>query len=226
MTTSNSHLATVPPRRCVVCENEDRDAIDRDLIRKRRTQADIARQLGVNRSTISRHYRNHVLPAVASAMISAPGDVTIRTMITEFDDLYGSNRQIREMAFARDDLRLAKDMNVEQRRLLEVLLKQGDKIGAGSVSDAIGIDRERWAELDRTIKAQYEKVAYQYAVKFAKAIVTLSGLPDDVRDRITEIVLRAEFPGEGPVVVDGAAMEVTGADTANSETDQSEDGDG
>lgn len=226
MTTSNSHLATVPPRRCVVCENEDRDAIDRDLIRKRRTQADIARQLGVNRSTISRHYRNHVLPAVASAMISAPGDVSIGTMITEFDDLYGSNRQIREMAFARDDLRLAKDMNVEQRRLLEVLLKQGDKIGAGSVSDAIGIDRERWAEIDRTNEARHAKAARQYAVKFANAIVTLSGLPDDVRDRIAEIVLRAEFPGEGPVVVDGAAMEVTGADTANSETDQSEDGDG
>jgi transposase-like protein len=225
MTTSNSHLATVPPRRCVVCENEDRDAIDRDLIRKRRTQADIARQLGVNRSTISRHYRDHVLPAVASAMISAPGDVSIGTMITEFDDLYGSNRQIREMAFARDDLRLAKDMNVEQRRLLEVLLKQGDKIGAGSVSDAIGIDRERWAEIDRTNEARHAKAARQYAVNFANAIVTLSGLPDDVRDRITEIVLRAEFPGEGPVVVDGAALEVTGADTANSETDQSEDGD-
>jgi transposase-like protein len=225
MTTSNSHLATVPPRRCVVCENEDRDAIDRDLIRKRRTQADIARQLGVNRSTISRHYRDHVLPAVASAMISAPGDVSIGTMITEFDDLYGSNRQIREMAFARDDLRLAKDMNVEQRRLLEVLLKQGDKIGAGSVSDAIGIDRERWAEIDRTNEARHAKAARQYAVNFANAIVTLSGLPDDVRDRIAEIVLRAEFPSEGPVVVDGAALEVTGADTANSETDQSEDGD-
>jgi len=225
MTTSNSHLATVPPRRCVVCENEDRDAIDRDLIRKRRTQADIARQLGVNRSTISRHFKNHVLPALASAMISAPGDVSIGTMITEFDDLYGSNRQIREMAFARDDLRLAKDVNVEQRRLLEVLLKQGDKIGAGSVSDAIGIDRAQWAELDREISARYAKEARQYAVSFAESIVTLAELPEDVRDRITEIVLRAEFPGEGPVVVDGAALEVTGADTANSETDQSEDGD-
>jgi len=201
MTTSNSHLATVPPRRCVVCENEDRDAIDRE-----------------NRSTISRHFKNHVLPALASAMISAPGDVSIGTMITEFDDLYGSNRQIREMAFARDDLRLAKDVNVEQRRLLEVLLKQGDKIGAGSVSDAIGIDRAQWAELDREISARYAKEARQYAVSFAESIVTLAELPEDVRDRITEIVLRAEFPGEGPVVVDGAALEVTGADTANSET--------
>jgi AcrR family transcriptional regulator len=223
MTTSNSHLATLSPRRCVVCENEDRDTIDRDLIRKRRTQADIARQLGVNRSTISRHYRDHVLPALASAMISSPGDVSIGTMITEFDELYGSNRQIREMAFARDDLRLAKDVNIEQRKLLEVLLKHGEKIGAGSVIDAIGIDRDRWAELDRETKAHYANVAKQYAINFAKAIVTLSELPDDVRDQITKIVLQAEFPDDGSAVVDSAAPEVTGGDPADSEEDQNED---
>jgi AcrR family transcriptional regulator len=223
MTTSNSHLATVSPRRCVVCEHEDRVTIDRDLIQKRRTQADIARQLGVNRSTISRHYRDHVLPALASAMISAPGDVSIGTMIAEFDDLYGSNRQIREMAIARDDMRLAKDVNVEQRKLLEVLLKHGEKIGAGSVSDAIGLDRDRWAELDREYKVHSAKAARQYAINFAESIVTLSELPEDVRDRITAIVLRAEFPDEGPVVDDGADAEVTGGDTDDGETDQSDD---
>jgi transposase-like protein len=223
MTTSNSHLATVPPRRCVVCENEDRDTIDRDLIRKRRTQADIARQLGVNRSTISRHYRNHVLPAVASAMISAPGDVSIGNLLSEFDDLYGSNRQIREMAIARDDLRLAKDMNSEQRRLLEVLLKHGDKIGAGSVSDAIGIDRDRWAALEDEISVRYRRMTAEYVRKFATAIVTLSGLPDDLRDRISEIALRAEFPSEEPVIAADATVDITGDDSPNSETSQDED---
>lgn len=54
MTSSNVHLTPISPRRCVVCGDEDREAIDRDLIRKRRTQTDIARQLDVDRSTISR----------------------------------------------------------------------------------------------------------------------------------------------------------------------------
>lgn len=223
MTTSNSHLATVPPRQCVVRENEDRDAIDRDLIQKRRTQADIARQLGVNRSTISRHYKNHVLPALASAMIPSPSDVSIGSVLAELDDIYGSNRQIREMAIAEHNLRLAKDVNGEQRKLIELVLKHGEKIGAGSVSDAIGIDRDQWAELDRDTKAHYAKRAKEYAVTFAKVIVTLAELPEDVRDRITEIVLRAEFPGEGPAVVDDAALVVSGDDAAESETAQSDD---
>jgi AcrR family transcriptional regulator len=226
MTTSNSHLATVSPRRCVVCENEDREAIDRDLILKRRTQADIARQLGVNRSTVSRHYRDHVLPAVASAMISAPGDVSIGTMIAEFDDLYGSNRQIREMAFARDDLRLAKDMNVEQRRLLEVLLKHGDKIGAGSVSDAVGVDRDRWAELDRTIRAQYEKVAYQHVLDFAQAVVTVSELPDDIRGKIMEIFLRGQLDAEQLAALDARLAEGFGDDESDGTEDEDQAGSG
>ena len=53
--------------------------------------------------------------------------------------------------------------------------------------------------------------------------MTLAELPDDVRDRITEIVLRVEFPDEGPPVVDGAVPEVTGGDTTDSETAQNDD---
>ncbi len=223
MTTSNNHLTPISPPRCVVCRHEDRDAIDRDLIRKRRTQADVARQLDVDRSTISRHFKNHVLPALASAMISSPSEVTIGSVLAELDDIYGSNRQIREMAIAEHNLRLAKDVNGEQRRLIELLLKHGEKIGAGSVSDAIGIDRDQWAELDRETKAHYDKRAKEYAINFAEKIVTLSELPEDVRDRITAIVLRAEFPDEGPVVDDGADAEVTGGDTEDGEADQSDD---
>jgi hypothetical protein len=91
------------------------------------------------------------------------------------------------------------------------------------VSDAIGIDRDQWAELDRETKAHYDKRAKEYAINFAESIVTLAELPEDVRDRITEIVLRAEFPDEGPVVDDGADAEVTGGDTDDGETDQSDD---
>jgi hypothetical protein len=223
MTTSNSHLAILSPPQCVVCGHEDRDAIGEDLIRKRRTQADVARQLDVDRSTISRHFKNHVLPALASAMISSSGDVSIGSVLAELDEVYGSNRQIREMTIAEHNLRLAKDVNDEQHRLLEVLLKHGEKIGAGSVSDVIGIDRARWAALDRETKAHYAKAARQYAVDFAESIVTLSELPDDVREKITEIVLQAEFPEEVPVVVDGADSDVTGGEIAESEMDQSDD---
>ena len=223
MTTSNSHLATVSPRRCVVCEHEDRDTIDRDLIRKRRTQADIARQLGVNRSTISRHFKNHVLPTLASTMISAPAEVSIGSLIDEFDYHYGVNRQIQERALARDDLGLVLRAGAEQRRLLEVLLKHGEKMGAGSVFDAIAMDPERWAQIESEAAARHRKLAEEWVVKVARGIVTLSELPDDVRDRITEYVLRAEFPDEGPVDAGDAVEEIAGGDPSDSEADQDED---
>jgi hypothetical protein len=223
VTTSNNHLTPISPPRCVVCRHEDRDAIDRDLIRKRRTQADIARQLDVDRSTISRHLKNHVLPTLASTMISAPAEVSIGSLIDEFDYQYGVNRQIQERALARDDLSLVLRAGAEQRRLLEVLLKHGEKMGAGSVFDAIGRDPERWAQLEREIAARYRKLADERVLKVAKGFVTLSELPEDVRDRITELVLRAEFPDDGPVDIGDAVPEATGGDTADSEANQDED---
>ena len=226
MIESIGHITPIAPRRCVVCAHANRDALDRDLVQRRRTQADIARQLGVDRSTVSRHYRSHVLPALATAMVSGPGEVSIGNLLSEFDDLYGSNRQIREMAIARDDLRLAKDMNTEQRRLLEVLLKHGDKIGAGSVSDAIGVDRDRWAELDRATKARYEKVAYQYVLDFAQTVVTVSELPDDIRGKIMEIFLRGQLDDEQIAALDARLAEDFGDDGSDGTESEDQAGSG
>jgi hypothetical protein len=213
-------VVSMSPYRCAVCRHEDREAIDQDLIRKRRTQADIARQIGVDRSTVSRHYKNHVLPVLASAMISSPSDVTIGTLLSEFDRLYGSNEQIREIALVERDPRLAKDVNIEQRRLLEVLLKHGDKIGTRSVPDAIGLDRERWAQLERETAARYRRVAEEWVYRALKGVVTLSELPDDVRDRITEIALRAKFPDGLPAVAEDADANDAGNDSTSSQAGQ------
>jgi hypothetical protein len=111
----------------------------------------------------------------------------------------------------------------EQRRLLAVLLRHGEKMGAGSVFDAIARDPERWAQLERETAARYRKIAEEWVFKVAKGIVTLSELPDDVRDRITEYVLRAEFPDEGPVDVGDPVAEVARDDTSDSGADQEED---
>jgi hypothetical protein len=152
--------------------------------------------------------------------------VSIGNLLSEFDDLYGSNRQIREMAIARDDLRLAKDMNTEQRRLLEVLLKHGDKIGAGSVSDAIGVDRDRWAELDRATKARYEKVAHRYVLDFAQTVVTVSELPDDIRGKIMEIFLRGQLDDEQIAALDARLAEGFGDDGSDGTETEDQAGSG
>jgi hypothetical protein len=224
MAQANGYITTMPRDRCVVCRHKDRDAIDRDLIQKRRTQSDIARQLDVDRSTVSRHYRYDVLPALASAMISAPGDVSIGTMIAAFDELYGSNQQIREMAIAREDLRSAKDVNAEQRKLLELLLKHGEKIGAGSVTDAIGIDGERWRELERETATKYAGIARQDRFKFARAITTLGDIPDDVREKITEIFLKGQLSKEELEALDVELAEIFGDEWPDSEGGDDQEG--
>ena len=210
MSNSSAQITPVSPNRCVVCADDDREAIDRALIRRERTQADVARQLGVDRSTISRHFRNHVLPALASAMVSNSADISMGSVLAEFDHLYGTNRQIQEVALARDDLRLARDMSVERRKLLEVLLKNGDKIGAGSVTDAIGIDRDRWAQLDRDTSARYAEVARQEKLKFARALTMLADLKDDVRDRIMNVFLRGQLSPEELAALDKDLVEEFG----------------
>lgn len=210
MSNSSVQITPVSPNRCVVCADDDREAIDRALIRRERTQADVARQLGVDRSTISRHFRNHVLPALASAMVSSSADISMGSVLAEFDHLYGTNRQIQEVALARDDLRLARDMSVERRKLLEVLLKNGDKIGAGSVTDAIGIDRDRWAQLDRETSARYAEVARQEKLKFARALTMLADLKDDVRDRIMNVFLRGQLSAEELAALDKDLVEEFG----------------
>ena len=219
MSSPSTQIRPVPPNRCVVCGHEDQEAIDRDLVRRQRTQADVARQLGVDRSTISRHFRNHVLPALASTMISSSADISMGSVLAEFDHLYGTNRQIQEVAIARDDLRMARDMSIERRKLLEVLLKNGDKIGAGSVTDAIGIDRDRWAQLDRETSARYAKWAMREKLKFARALTMLADLSDDVRDNITNVFLRGQLSREELAVLDAELAEDLGDELPDSGSD-------
>ena len=219
MSSPSTQIRPVPPNRCVVCGHEDQEAIDRDLIRRQRTQADVARQLGVDRSTISRHFRNHVLPALASTMISSSADISMGSVLAEFDHLYGTNRQIQEVAIARDDLRMARDMSIERRKLLEVLLKNGDKIGAGSVTDAIGIDRDRWAQLDRETSARYAKWAMREKLKFARALTMLADLKDDVRENIVAIFLRGQLSREELAVLDAELAEMFGDEWPDSGSD-------
>jgi len=105
-------------------------------------------------------------------------------------------------------------------------LRNGEKIGAGSVSDAIGVDRDRWAELDRTIRAQYEKVAHQHVLDFAQTVVTVSELPDDIRGKIMEIFLRGQLNAEQLAALDARLAEGFGDDESDGTEDEDQAGSG
>ena len=62
--TNHTSGAVVVPR-CSICSRPDGEDLDRDLVLRRRTQAEVALIVGVDRSTVSRHVKNHVLPRLA-----------------------------------------------------------------------------------------------------------------------------------------------------------------
>ena len=76
------------------------------------------------------------------------------------------------------------------------LLKYREKIGTRSVSDSIGLDPKRMAELHREISADYWKAVEDWRRRFAQAIVTIAELPDDMRGPIPEIFLRGQLSRE------------------------------
>jgi hypothetical protein len=67
--TRNTHpTGRSDENRCTVCNHPEAEAFDRDLTLGRRTQAGVARVVGVHPSTVSRHRRNHTLPRMAMAV--------------------------------------------------------------------------------------------------------------------------------------------------------------
>ena len=51
---------------------------------KRRSQSEVARLVGVDRSTVSRHVKNHVMPKLAEIVLIETKDVAVGTIIDEF----------------------------------------------------------------------------------------------------------------------------------------------
>ena len=138
MTRNNPTSGRSQESRCSVCRHPDRDAIDRDLTLGVRTQADVARLVGVHPSTVSRHYRNHAQPRLATSMATDTNKIVLGNVIAEHDRLHGIELEILARALAGGDLRLARDMVAEIRKLLVVITDLQKAIGAGKLSDDNG----------------------------------------------------------------------------------------
>ena len=119
-------------------DSEGQIAIDRDLTLGTRTQADIAELVDVHPSTVSRHYRNHAQPRLAMSIATDTSNIVLGNVIAEHDRLLGIALEILARALAGGDLRLARDMVAEIRKLLVVITDLQKAIGAGTLSDNNG----------------------------------------------------------------------------------------
>ncbi len=141
MSNTNQTLAPIDVSRCSVCRHPDREELDRSLVLRRRTQAEVARIVGVDRSTVSRHVSNHVMPTLAQGVMMETKDVAIGNVVEAFDRTYGQTQVLYERAMAGGDLRLAATMLDQQRRILETVVRYASKMGQSSLQDVIGRDQ-------------------------------------------------------------------------------------
>ena len=140
MNRTNYTLGSVDASRCSVCRHPNREDLDRALVLKRKTQADVARLVGVDRSAVSRHVRNHVMPALAQGVMMDAKDVAIGNIVEAFDRTYGQTQVLYEMAMASGDLRLAATMLDQQRRILEIVVRHASKMNQATLEDIIARD--------------------------------------------------------------------------------------
>ena len=140
MNRTNYTLGSVDASRCSVCRHPNREDLDRALVLKRKTQADVARLVGVDRSAVSRHVRNHVMPALAQGVMMDAKDVAIGNIVEAFDRTYGQTQVLYEMAMASGDLRLAATVLDQQRRILEIVVRHASKMNQATLEDIIARD--------------------------------------------------------------------------------------
>lgn len=136
---TNHTLGRVDASRCSVCRHSDREDFDRDLLR-RKSQADIARLVGVDRSTVSRHVKNHVVPTLAQGVLMDTKDVAIGNIVEAFGRIHAEGWVVYERAMVSGDLRLAAPVLKEQTRGLEVVVRYAEKMGQSTIGEAMSLD--------------------------------------------------------------------------------------
>lgn len=110
--------------RCAVCNHPEREAFEKDLALDRTTAAEVARRVGCNRSTVTRHLKNHLLPELReSYQASAEPELKHLDVLAEMKELYGRMKQHLAHAEAAKDWQAIRGFHAEARKDLELLAK-------------------------------------------------------------------------------------------------------
>ena len=125
--TNHTSGAVVVPR-CSICSRPDGEDLDRDLVLRRRTQAEVALIVGVDRSTVSRHVKNHVLPRLAETVLVETTDVAFGNLVETFERIHAEYWRLYLMAEAAGDVKLAHSILNDMRKLVEMLVRYAPKM--------------------------------------------------------------------------------------------------
>ena len=192
MSSTNHTLGRIDASRCSVCRHPDREELDKALVLKRMTQSDVARRVGVDRSTVSRHIKNHLMPTLASGVLMETKDVAIGSIAEAFDHNYAQSQVLYERAVESGDLRLAATLLDHQRRVLEIIVRYASKMGQATLEDVIAKDpaaeRAHYQEVKRNLIEKLNEISQRNE----RGIVR----PDETADAEAD---PSDVPGQTPI---------------------------
>jgi hypothetical protein len=105
-----------------VCNHPQREELDAALIGGTITQADVARVVGCSRSSVSRHYRNHLLPEASGELREDPELVDI-DLLSELKGLYSRIKTHLDRAEQADNWKAIRAFHSEARQDLTLLAR-------------------------------------------------------------------------------------------------------
>jgi hypothetical protein len=123
---------------CTVCHHERRDEFDRALVSDSMSQSEVARAIGCHPSIVSRHRKNHILPALERQIHADPvlGDVDL---VAELRALFVRMKRHLDRAEEADNWQAIRAFHAEARNDLETLAKlTGNIRDTSTVNVAVG----------------------------------------------------------------------------------------
>lgn len=115
-----------PGPECSICSHERRDEFDTAVATKKMSRAEVARLVGCERSTVTRHFKNHVQPAL-SARTERDMEAVVLDVEKILQDMLARLMTQLEKAEQEDDWRAVRGFIATTLRAVELLAKiKGD----------------------------------------------------------------------------------------------------
>ena len=144
MKSNDRNIVRTAGTRCSLCSRPDRDDLDRDLVLQKKTQTEVAQLVGVDRSSVSRHVKNHLQPQIASEILLGE-EFSVMNVVEELDRIYGRRQLAIERAGMAGDARLERDLLNSQQRLLFDVVKAVTQLGEGGLRYLEGLQNRKHA---------------------------------------------------------------------------------
>lgn len=124
---------------CSVCNHPKRDEFDKALVGAGLSQAAVAKEIGCDRASVNRHFKNHLLKVARNAP-RIEGDPRDLNIMAELKRLYSRMTDHLQMAEVTDNWPAIRAFHAEARQDLELLAKLLGKIEAQTVNVLVSGD--------------------------------------------------------------------------------------